>query len=370
MKSVKCNICQSDDNYLVCSNCLTSYLSHNEVKTNSKPLISKLESEINMTLDKFELNEKNLIEKLCRLEFLRSMIVERRKRLKMKEDLIAKLKKETEIKRQQMQAQSLINAPVIDKMMLQISSLTSDFPIFELKLKALHEFGVIKQELTVKLLYSLIEFTEIDLNFDSSKYFEFDEYINLIDGRQATKKKEKSIMPSKDIYVVDEMKAFLGMENRFSKQGFDFNLTEENVMESMQIKSNLGTEFYQYIYKLIFIIKKLAWFNRIRLPFPMCENLLRVSGINSKTTYSLHNHHLSMGFILLNQNLKFLKSQLCSCSESEGLEFRNFLNVKILVEDESRIRKEKNLMNLKKLTSSISLLEYCSFSIKENYFTK
>lgn len=368
MKSVKCNICQVDDNYLVCSKCLGSYISQNEVKTKSKPLISKLEAEINATLDKFEQNEKNQIERLCRLEYLRSMIVQRRKRLKEKSEMITKLKKEIGIKRKQMNL--LFNETTIEEMKNQTVKISSAIPKYDFIMQELNEFKAIKKELIMKLLYCLIEFTEIDLNFDSSKYFEFDEYINLIDGKHTVKKKENHSAQSKEILVVEEMKAFLGVENRFSKQGFDFNFIEENVMESMQIKSNLGSEFYQYIYKLIFIIKKLAWFNRILLPFPMSENLLRVSGINSRKTYSLHNHHLSMGFILLHQNLKFLKSQLCSTSESEGLEFRNFLNVKILVEDENRIRKEKNLMNLKKLSSSISLLEYCSFTIKENHFTK
>lgn len=269
------------------------------------------------------------------------------------------------------------------------------------------------------------KFTLIDPNFDPYKYFELVDFVNIMDNNSSSIKKhnsltnntitdnnllEKNSSQNKNEFVLvyDTLKEknnlldynnpavddndnldlknfntitkFKNLNNKYSdvnKNNTRFDTININAKSNAFTKQYYNQELYVYIYKLMFIIKKLSFIFKICIPFPMNESLFLIKG--SDNIYSLNpnnkifnNNNISIGLFLLNENINYIRKYIfidsnTSSQNNKGFMFKNFLNVNCLIIKNYNSLSNEKCIEVKKIHNDITYIEYDNIKIYEDY---
>ena len=351
---IKCYLCNCSDNYSLCKECISNYF-HRIIllRNQSLSFITKINSEITKSIKKVEKEIRPKSDILSNITLLSVYLNNKEKLIEKKQLLINLLQKELNDKRSKMNELPKIRYERI----VPINNSLIDYSLYKSKIVSYH-------------LNFLIKTTGINTNFNPADYFEADEYINIIKSNQKSK------------IVKRNTTDFNNMNNKFSVQdnhklSDDYNVIEVNIEESILIKQNSNLiSLFAYLYKLMFIINKMSSFLKIQLPYKFCESRFILKGRSTNKLYYLFDNNnyfrqnLSEGYVLLNENLKYLACYLYSDREKDkGFIFNNFLNLSILQEPgESRnVTEENQEAYVRNLTNSVVLVEYSELKIISNY---
>lgn len=430
-----CSFCKNNDNFQLCNKCLISYReSIFSYEKFSKEQHKKLKKNIsNYTLRVSEISTK--ITLLISNSKLKDQIVQHKNKL----ENITKYK------------QYLINTMNSRRSYLQNARDNLDFINKKNSQTQTKEIKINIPQLSSLQIEKAIDFLSINKNFNSTKYFEINEYIiprySIRDGIKInTANKYQGANENSTKLHQDQEYLGNNIQNQYANNDFieiksdlpSSNVHNvENYYEVSPFKSVVfkpfverdSLEFFMYLYKLMFLIKQIAFHFKIILPFNMDEsrlmlqsrntgrvyylykrnhydksnfnrqqkdetynifpNIFNNSGNHSKDSNELESKEIPLGFFLLDFNIHYLKHNTIKkpisikdeneeylytqTSYFKNFSTGNFLSLLYLL-DLQLEDKEASKLEFKKVASSVEAIEYekidDGFVIIENHLNK